>query len=307
MSMTTPTLLLVDDIPLNLLLLHEFLTDTTHPCHVPYSLVSACDGLEAITLLEAEPTRFSVVLMDIMMPRMDGLEVLERMQAHPLLMDVPVIFQTAKISSEDFAVGIQAGAYYYLTKPVDQNHLLAIVQSALAKSDAKNTLKDQLKKPLYGLPLIQSVRLACRTLDDAHHAASLLGMIFPDAERVGPGILELLCNAVEHGNLGLSYDDKTIFSAENRWEEEVQRRLELPENAQKQAIVELERTLTQTRLIITDQGKGFDWRPYMYFDSARMTHTHGRGIAMANSVYFDSLQYQGCGNQVIAIVNNTIE
>ncbi|MBF0427860.1 MAG: response regulator [Magnetococcales bacterium] len=299
--MHSPTLLLVDDAPLTLLLLHEFLTDTNHTCYRPYQLLTAKDGFEALELLEKTPEKFDAVLMDIMMPHMSGLELLTRMRTQPILCDIPVIFLTAKISRADFTEGIKAGAYYYLSKPVDQNHLLAILRTAIDNIQIRNELKSQLKTTFHGMTLVRSLRLECRTPIDIRATAMLLAHAFPNPEQAGIGILELLFNAVEHGNLGLTYADKTRLHEQNRWEEEVLQRLDLPENIHKYAQIELERTDTEIRMVITDHGNGFDWKSYLTFDPKRITHTHGRGIAIANSTCFDHLEYLGCGNRVMVI------
>lgn len=296
--MTNPTILLVDDIPTNLFLLHEFLTDTTHPCYRDYNLITTGNGLDALALLESEPERFNAVLLDIMMPDMDGLAVLSHMKAHPVLSEIPVIFQTAKNSSAEFAIGIQAGAYYYLTKPLDQNYLLAILRSALENSQSRNALRQAIHTTANGISLIRSLQMEFRTMEEARQAAVFLTQAYPDPQRVGIGILELLYNAVEHGNLNLTYDDKSRLFEEDLWEQEIQRRLQLPEYAEKFVKVQLQRTATEIRLTITDHGKGFNWNNFMTFNPQRLTHPHGRGIAIANTSCFDTLQFLGCGNQV---------
>ena len=55
--------------------------------------------------------------------------------------------------------------------------------------------------------------------------------------------------------------------------------------------------------LVKDQGSGFDWNQYLEFDPQRAMHSHGRGIAMANSISFDDLKYRGCGNEVLITVN----
>ena len=87
------TVLLVDDNAANLEILQDNLADSG------YALVSACDGVEALEKLTCEPHRYHAVLLDLMMPRMTGMEVLQHVKAHPVLMHVPVIIQTAAAST----------------------------------------------------------------------------------------------------------------------------------------------------------------------------------------------------------------
>ncbi|MBF0180620.1 MAG: response regulator [Magnetococcales bacterium] len=300
--MNHPRILLTDDNPTNLLLLEEFLGDASHPCHLPCDLSTAKDGREAITLLESHPEAFDLVLLDIMMPGMDGTEVLARMRQNDILTEIPVIFQTARTSAEEIAAGIDAGAYYYLTKPVDQNQLLAIVRSAIETSRFRRRLRHRLTSTLAGMTLITGLRLELRTMDEAGTVAALLASAFPEPEASSLGILELLYNAIEHGNLGLTYEDKGRLFLENRWEEEIAHRLGLPEYRERKASVELTRTPEELRLVITDQGNGFDWQTYLDIDPHRVTHAHGRGIAIANHTSFDTLRYVGRGNRVEATV-----
>jgi anti-sigma regulatory factor (Ser/Thr protein kinase) len=90
-----------------------------------------------------------------------------------------------------------------------------------------------------------------------------------------------------------------------QWLAEVERRMTLPENATKCVYVTVDRDEHSLRFTIKDAGKGFEWARFLDIDPARAFHTHGRGIAMARRLSFDSLEYQGIGNTVIATVNLT--
>ena len=78
------------------------------------------------------------------------------------------------------------------------------------------------------------------------------------------------------------------------------RRLSLPEYAQRTVSLEFRRNGGAVEVLITDQGNGFDWRPYLELDASRAFHSHGRGIALARKLSFESLEYLGKGNQVLA-------
>ena len=117
------------------------------------------------------------------------------------------------------------------------------------------------------------------------------------------GLLELLLNAVEHGNLGIRYEEKTQLVLEDRWKNEVERRLELPQYRERQASVTYAKNARTLTLTIRDQGAGFDWRKYLEFDTERAFDPNGRGIAMARMMGFDSMEYQGNGNQVVVKIS----
>jgi hypothetical protein len=107
-----------------------------------------------------------------------------------------------------------------------------------------------------------------------------------------------MINAVEHGNLEISYEEKTRLFEVDGWDSEVRRRLSEPPYADRQVRVEFERLRDRIQVTITDEGRGFDWCQYLDIDPARLHHQHGRGIAMSRLISFDDVKYSGAGNQV---------
>jgi hypothetical protein len=108
-----------------------------------------------------------------------------------------------------------------------------------------------------------------------------------------------MLNAVEHGNLGISYTEKSELVEKGTWHAEVGRRLKLPENRGKHASVTFEREPGGIALTIEDKGAGFDWQSYMGLDPARALDAHGRGIAMSRMVSFDEVVYAAPGNKAV--------
>jgi len=86
------------------------------------------------------------------------------------------------------------------------------------------------------------------------------------------------------------------------WHDEVLHRLTLTENRHKQVNVSFEKTYDTIRIIIQDEGDGFDWELYQQLDPDRAFDSHGRGIAMANMLSFDKLEYKNGGNEVHAFI-----
>lgn len=109
-------------------------------------------------------------------------------------------------------------------------------------------------------------------------------------------------NAIEHGNLNVTYEEKSALTRLEKWEEEIKRRLALTENVNKRVRIHYEKDVSECRLMITDEGPGFDWQGYLTLDPERATDTHGRGIAMSRVISFDDLHYSDKGNQVTAVV-----
>ena len=297
MQYHNPTLLVVDDEPLNQEIIAEYLDDS------PYDLQTAGDGAIAWSILESQPDSFDAVLLDRMMPNMGGIEVIQRMKEHPELRGVPVIMQTAAASKDDVVSGLQAGAYYYLTKPFEEGVLRSIVDAAVEDYRRHRALVEQLQTRDGVLHMIQSAELSIRTLDDARNTATFIADACPQPERVVMGFSELLVNGVEHGNLQITYADKSRLNTAGEWELEIGRRLVDPAHAHKRVKVELQRTRDKLCVRITDQGAGFDWEHYLEMDPTRAFDSHGRGIAMARMLSFDKITYLGSGNQVEVEIN----
>jgi putative two-component system response regulator len=134
---TTPqkTLLLVDDTPENLTVLGEILMPH-------YRVRVASSGVRALAAATSDP-RPDLVLLDVMMPEMDGYEVISRLRADPRTRELPVIFVTALDSTEDEAHGLELGAVDYITKPVRPAIVLARVRGQLELKEARDRMRDQ--------------------------------------------------------------------------------------------------------------------------------------------------------------------
>jgi DNA-binding response OmpR family regulator len=299
MEESCPKILVVDDEPFNLEILIEYLEDEN------YRTVSALNGVLAWELLEQTPESFDAVLLDRMMPEMDGMEVLARIKSHSTLKYLPVIMQTAKAAKEDVVEGLQAGAYYYLTKPFDKDKLLAIVKTAVQDHQEYRNLQQELIKATGALSMMTSGTFHFKTIEEGQRLAAMLAHTTPNPEMVVLGLSELIINAVEHGNLGISYEEKTELKEVDDWTQEVERRLALPEHREKHVVLNYERTAHEIRFLVTDQGKGFAWEKFLEISPERAFHTHGRGIAIANTLSFKRLEYLGAGNQVQAVVEMT--
>lgn len=294
---STPTILLVDDEPINLEILGEYLDGSA------YRIETAADGDKAWQTLESSPERFDVVLLDRMMPGLSGTEVLAKIKAHPVLQSVPVILQTALSAREEILEGVKAGAYYYLTKPFDQEMLLSVVRVAVEDRQRYEQAQEDSKLAGRTFGLMREASFSFKGLDEARDLATVLANACPDPRRAVIGLSELLINAVEHGNLGISYQDKGRLREQNGWEQEVRRRLADAAHAHKQVRVRYVREDDRIRVLIRDEGEGFDWQQYVEMDPTRAFDTHGRGIAMSRMISFDTLEYRGKGNEVEVTVN----
>ncbi len=135
--MARPLVLIVDDEPFNVDYIEQELEDSD------YATLSASDGQAALKLVETGQP--DVVLLDIMMPVMDGFEVLARLKAHPVWRDIPVIVISASNDLKSMVRGIQLGAEDYLPKPFEPTLLKARLSSSLEKKQLRDLQKLYLK------------------------------------------------------------------------------------------------------------------------------------------------------------------
>ena len=106
-----------------------------------YDLLQAADGEEAIEV--AHSAQPDLILLDVMMPKLDGIEATKRLKADERLPFTPIILVTAKADSKDVVTGLEAGADEYLTKPVDQTSLVARVKSMLRVKELHDKIASQ--------------------------------------------------------------------------------------------------------------------------------------------------------------------
>lgn len=151
--------------------------------------------------------------------------------------------------------------------------------------------------------LVRNVEYRFVTLDDVNCLIPVLAAMCPVPEVAAPGLSDLMVNAVEHGNLGVTYREKTLLKWEGDWEAEILRRLHLPQFRERYGTVRVERLPESIRFTIVDQGEGFEWAKFLSFDPERAFDPNGRGIAMARMMSFSSLEYLGRGNAVVATVS----
>lgn len=128
-------LLVVDDAPENLAVLNQLLKDE-------YRIKTALDGERALALAATEPQP-DLILLDIVMPGIDGFEVCRRLRDNPLTSSIPVIFLTSRSQVEDEQLGFDVGGVDYLLKPVSPPIVLARVRTHLQAKLVRDFLRDQ--------------------------------------------------------------------------------------------------------------------------------------------------------------------
>ena len=201
-----------------------------HFAEAGYQLLPAHDGVIALRKLEENPDIAAIVL-DKTMRNLGGMAFLQKIKADARFADMPVVMLTGAATVEDAVEGIAAGVRYYLTKPYSGAMLIEIVNLALQEVRNIKGLKEEICDFSLGLGLMRQARFHFRTLEEATNLAYKIATSFPEPQKVAFGLNELMRNAVEHGNLGIGYDEKANLLRSGIWQEEVERRLKSPEES----------------------------------------------------------------------------
>lgn len=292
----TMNILAVEDDALSMAFLEARIEELGH------TTVKAVNGQDAIDILQKKFNQIDVILMDREMPVMDGLTAIHKIKQSQELRDIPIIMVTGADAPDEMRQGLDAGVFYYLTKPVDPSMLRSVLSAAVREAEQTRTLEEEIDKHRKSFHLVDTCKFKYRTLNEAESLAAFLSNFFPDPRRVLLGIGELLINALEHGTLNIGYDLKTSLVDQGTWRAEIEKRQSLPQHTGKFIVVTLARKDDGTYIVIEDQGEGFNWRKFMNIDPSRAGDNHGRGIAQANILCFDKLAYNDKGNQVIGYV-----
>lgn len=290
-------ILAVDDEVFNL----EIITHTLQKRG--YEVTCVDNGGKALVLLHTSPQDFDLVLLDRMMPIMNGMEVLQQVKENPKLRHLPVIMQTAASGREQISEGIKAGAYYYLTKPYDSKSLVKVVENAIQDIFKSEKKREEARKSGV-IEATEECYFDIKTLEEAELTALYLSNLYPDPDDVIFSMQRLLFNAVIYGNLGMSKGEKERLEEDGRLEAKVTDMLRLSKYQDKK--VEVTYRLIKEEgiieLLIHDDGNGFDWEKYI---KQHTLNAEGEKL-VAGLRGFDEVEYHGAGNEVQAITRINI-
>lgn len=287
--------LLVEDDEISAGLIIASITERGHQVRTAQTCAEALAELELHTP--------GCIVLDRGLPDGDGLDLLVQVKANPRFHDVPVLLMTSRGEVEEIRRGIICGAYYYLVKPVDFPMLQAIIENiSLDFQHAAEVFESHAYVRRAAECMAEAV-FTFRNIDEVRALAWSLSQLCEGADRVRMGLQELMINAVEHGNLEISYQDKSCLMLEGRWEDEIAQRLADQKYAHRVASVRVRRRDDAVDFTIADEGPGFDWHRYLDLDEARALDPNGRGIAMSRMVAFLQLHYEGNGSVVHATAN----
>lgn len=169
-TIRTPLILIVDDNPKNLQILGNYLRKEG------FKVEFALDGKSALDWIER--SEFDLILLDIMMPGMDGFEVCKIIKSDPVKQKIPVIFLTAKVDTESIINGFDLGAVDYVIKPFNQKELIARVKTQIEIKRGRDEIAGNLKEIKYKNKLITYSIKYAQTIQTAVLKASQNGSDF---------------------------------------------------------------------------------------------------------------------------------
>lgn len=312
-----PVLLVVDDAPENLALVSRLL-------RAHYQVHTADDAVRA--LASAAEEKPDLVLLDILMPVMDGFETFRRLRQDPATRDVPVIFLSAKDDPEAVIEGLRLGAADYIVKPFNARELKARVDNIIDLNRRHKQLETLLQERTRELQKTADRLSAAQAEAEIKHWVRQLRLVTPsrvrylapirdhlnacyaaacrqhDVNRLNLDLClsEALANAVIHGNLevpsSLKQDDWTKFDAL------LAERESDPAYAERTVSVSYERSEDRLSFVIADQGRGFDPSGLPDPNDPAAMLSSGRGLLLIRS-FMDEVSWNDTGNAIVMAKN----
>ena len=265
-----------------------------------YQLALAENGREALE--QYEIFRPDLIIADIKMPKMDGLELLQEIRSKDN--DVLIVLMTG-YGSEEYAVkAVEFRANNYLHKPINQNQLKHVVkkyESIVRERTFQQKIIGMFKNRSFTLEFGNDLKLVSRIADrlmletvDALHSKDKLGIHL--------GLVELITNAIEHGNLAITYDETSEYvQKEGTTHTLVKERMNDPKYGDRKVTIQFNMDQEKCEWLIEDEGDGFDWKSIPKHElSDIIMLEHGRGIYLSG-LQFDKIEYLGKGNRVRAV------
>lgn len=264
------------------------------------------EGLEIKVLARAqearpllgEGSRVRLLILRWALSERDQRDLLAWVRRQPALEHLGIVVLSEEAPPE-LPENIGSRTFLSLLPDSGAQQLQSLTRAILANADLRRSLERKVAEVEDCFRLLAMGTFHLRTQDDAELLSAHLGSAAGDPQ-LGVCILELLLNAIEHGNLGISYEEKSRLLEQGRFREEVSRRLDSEEYRDKRVSVDLQQLGDRIEIVIEDCGSGFDYRKFMNRDPARILDRHGRGILMASALL--ELDYMDPGNRVRVIL-----
>ena len=255
------------------------------------------NGKLALEALEAHPDDVMLIISDIKMPEMDGIQFLR--QARKSFPEIPFVITSGYGTKNNIITALKLGALDYLEKPFrikDVREIIQKIKQVINETRQTATLYRYLEGKKICFKIDNDIRLVHALVNELAREIKKIGgkYLQPELTGIRMALHEAVVNAIEHGNLELP---STLKEKPNYLELLEKRRAEAP-YAKRQITVATSITPTSFSCEISDEGPGFDWRSLPDpRDPENLFKPHGRGIIlMAN--YFDRITFNQQGNSI---------
>ncbi len=257
--------------------------------------VEAEDGAQAVELYKTEAPL--VVVSDIMMPRMDGLTLLNEIRR--IDRNATVILMTGQGNEDVLLKALRGGASNFFRKPFNVRELIDEIRKVVEfrLEAARSTLFSPL--------LVEEMKsFVVPRADSAffpiiNQITLQLPCLLPEEDilNLKIGIEEIITNAIEHGNLGISYEEKSEAIQEGKLAELIAARARESDALGRKVHITSHLTPELFEITVRDDGTGFDWRSLPAVAAENLLAFNGRGIFLTK-IYFDEVIYNDSGTEV---------
>lgn len=272
---TARNILVADDEVINLDILSHSLEKNG------YNVVCCQNGVEALAELDNQPDFFDIVLLDRMMPELDGIELLLKIKKDTRLKDIPVIMQSAKSLAEEVQEGLNSGAVEYLTKPYNTKDLLSALDIVGSEEKSANTTNVE--------PALDVIDFEICDPDDIMLTSLYISVLYPESEKIQSELTELIRISIEHGNLSIPIPlrDKLLrMHKEKEYNNEVANRLTNAIYIKNKTAINLTKFSNQIILKIKNDGVIVNWKTFFEVES-----NDGDNILIFRNDIFDVMEY----------------
>jgi len=262
-----------------------------------YKVYEAEDGKSGIQ--KFNDLNLDMVITDVNMPEMTGIEVTRKIKGAKA--DADVIIMTGYGTEALVIEALRSGASNYIKKPIQFGELFNILDNIILKRENRKrfeVLKDIVVYEKKSLVLGNEIRKVWGTVNQIlfNLPPTLQDKLI---EGLKLGLYEILVNAIEHGNLGITYEEKKESLETNTYNELFSERLKKANEQGRNVNIVSMFNGEELIVKVKDQGKGFNYKDLPPLsDPDTLLLAHGRGILLA-SLYFDSIEYKEPGNEVI--------
>ena len=189
---------------------------------------------------------------------------------------------------------------YWLADTENMAVISAVAEAGLYRCGAAMRLRDDVRNRNLQAGDIITASFEVQDLDEAKNLATMLSLTCENAGDVAVGLVELIVNGIEHGNLEIGYELKGSLLRESAWRAEIEKRLATSPYRERRVRVTFERDDGFAVFNVKDEGQGFNPATYLVPKQSASHSLHGRGVYLSKTILFEDLQYTENGTRATA-------